>query len=337
MAARTTVVLCTHNGAAFIKDQLASIFRQTLPPAELIISDDASTDGTLHIVEDFLRNMAGSITPTVTSIIVNPSPLGVVQNFSQAIHKATGDYIALCDQDDIWRNDKLEVLCSILDNKPDVMLVHSDAQLVDQSGEPMGNSLFRALRIARVDLLKERTHGGFALLMKRNVVTGATALFRKSLLSVAFPFPEFWLHDEWLAVMAAAVGEIDFVDHELIDYRQHGGNQVGATALNFRGRISRLTTTNDNRDVRLLKRARALVDRLNELAERIEPTRKAFAEEKLAHEIVRSSLLPRRSRRVCPVVTETKTGRYETCGLGMQDILRDLVQPKNNRAQEQSA
>ncbi len=322
-----SVVLCTHNGARFIEEQLSSILAQERLPSEIVISDDASSDGTLDVVETFLAGARVAHPEIRFHVVKNLAPLGVVRNFEAALRLATGSFIALCDQDDVWLPSKLRVLAARLENDPSLALLHSDARLVGEHGDPLGLSLFDALRISRSILRQERKSGGFPQLMKRNIVTGATVLFRRSLLDVAGDFPRSWVHDEWLAAVGAATTAIDYEAAELIDYRQHSQNQIGAQQLNFSARFERLRAGRTVRNERLLSRAAALVAHLDVIRDRVHPSALILAGDKLSHEQVRSSLPVNRFLRTGPVVRELLSGRYFSCGLGLQDVIRDVLQP----------
>ncbi len=326
-----SVALCTHNGAAYIEAQLRSIFEQTVTARQIVVSDDASSDDTVAIVEKIAAEYRNRSHPTALTVLRNGTPLGVVKNFEHAIQATSEPYIALCDQDDVWVPRKLEVLGDFFLTRPSLMLVHSNAQLIDGDGGPLGLSLFEALGITPSMLSREHAGDGFALLMKRNIVTGATVVFHRNLLTFALPFPANWVHDEWLAVMAAAAGSIDVCEAELVDYRQHADNQIGATALTMKGRWARLTLPRDKRNRVLLGRAEELLIRLNAISVSVRSDCLPLAHEKLEHERMRSSLRASRWARIIPVVREIATGRYQRVASGANDILRDLVQPSSGR------
>ncbi|MDQ0895420.1 glycosyltransferase family 2 protein [Agromyces ramosus] len=320
---RVSVALCTHNGDRYLAEQMRSIFAQSVAPQEIIVSDDASSDSTVALVEQ-LRSEAA---PIEVRLLRNSAPLGVTANFERAIAAASGDFVALCDQDDVWHPQKLERMLRTFASSPGLLLVHTDARIVDEGGRPSGASLFETLRVSATE--RARVHAGDAIsvLLRRNIVTGATTVLRRELATRAMPFPGAWVHDEWLAIVAAATGRIDLLEELLIDYRQHGGNQIGASTLTGRGRIGRLSAPRTERNARLLARAVALAERMTQLEPA--PTEAAIrgAEDVLAHERARSALPSSRVRRIAPVVREWRTGRYSTCGLGLQDVVRDLVQP----------
>lgn len=328
-AARISVALCTHNGARFIAEQVRSILGQTVPVTEIVVSDDASTDDTLDIVErtvsDWLAADHGR--SLHLRVLRNEVALGVTANFEQALAACSGDLIALCDQDDVWHPRRIERFVTEFAGRPGLQLLHSDARLVDANGAPTGESLFQALRVSTHEI--EGVHGGeaFALLMRRNLVTGATVMVRALLVRRAVPFPPAWVHDEWLAIVAAAADGLDLVEDQLTDYRQHGGNQIGASSLSGAGKLRRLREPRTERNARLLSRASQLAARASSFRPAMAAERVAHVEAKFAHERVRSSLPSKRILRLPAVWREWRSGRYRTCGLGLQDVARDLVQP----------
>ncbi|MFC9559114.1 glycosyltransferase family 2 protein [Agromyces sp. NPDC056965] len=323
VAPAISVALCTHNGERFLEAQVRSILTQSVAPTEIIVSDDASSDSTVALIER-LAMESGSIT---IRVLRNSVPLGVAANFEQAIAAASGDLIALCDQDDVWHHRKIERMIAALSARPGLMLIGTDARIVDEVGRPDGSTLFETLGVDAAERARMHAGDGLRVLLRRNIVTGATVVLRRELVALAEPFPHGWVHDEWLAIIAAATAEIDLIEEPLIDYRQHDANQIGATSLTWRGRIDRLRTPRADRNARLLARATALADRMPLLSPPASDEALRGAAEKLAHEQVRSALPARRRKRIKSIVREWRTGRYSTCGLGVQDVVRDLVQP----------
>jgi glycosyltransferase involved in cell wall biosynthesis len=321
MALTVSVAMCTHNGGLFIEEQLRSILDQSKPPAQIVVSDDASTDDTIERVK---RTIAGSDISTL--IIQNPVAFGVARNFEQAISAATGELIALCDQDDSWRSDRLKLLVSAFESRPELLLLHHDARLVDDLGLPIGATLFDTLGITETERLLERAGRAFEALMRRNTVTGATTVFRKTLSDIALPLPPGWIHDEWLAVIAAATGVVDFLEQELIDYRQHGSNQIGVTTLSLGGKFARIRESRGKRNAELLDRAASLVPRLEALGSAVQHQSLELSRQKLSHEMVRRELPAPIRMRIAPILREVRSGRYLMCGRGMPDIARDLIQ-----------
>lgn len=321
---RISVALCTHNGEAHIADQLRSITAQTLTPSEIIISDDASTDATLDIVGQLLLD-----SPIASEILLNDTALRVTKNFEQAALATSGDIVVLCDQDDIWHPERLEKARAQFDARSDLTLLFSDARMVDADGSALGYSLFDALEVSATDRTAIHAGSGFPTLLRRNVATGATMAFRRSLLDVATPFPIEWVHDEWLAIVAAAVGQVDLLEEPLIDYRQHDANQIGAAEPNLGHKVRRVLQPRGNRNRELAVRAGILANRLASLGEAVTPADLTAARGKLRIERMRAELPPNRIARVLPVLKEALRGDYARfTSQGRREILRDLLQPR---------
>lgn len=323
-----SVALCTYNGARFIREQIRSICRQSLPPREIVLSDDASSDGCVEIalrtVDDCNRERPANA--VALRVLRNPAALRVTKNFEQAAMACEGDLIAFSDQDDAWRPDRLARMVAEFARRPDLLLLHTDARLVDAEGRPLGHSLFQALEVEPFEL--EGVHGGqaFDMLLRRNLVAGATAVFRRSLLADAAPFPVEWLHDEWLGIVAAAVGPVDLLEDELIDYRQHASNQVGARRHAFVDKLRKLLASRGDMPVRRVRKAELLLARLLALGAKVPPAAIAGVRSKLEHQRVRAALPARRLARCLPVLQEAMTGRYGSFGYGARDVLRDLLE-----------
>ena len=106
-------------------------------------------------------------------------------------------------------------------------MLATDARLIDANGDPLGLTAFSALRLGAGECAALHQGRGFEILLRRSLVTGATAALRRSALLTALPVGRGWIHDEWLAVVLASIGRVDIVEQPLIDYRQHANNQVG--------------------------------------------------------------------------------------------------------------
>lgn len=316
--------MCTHNGARFIEAQLHSILSQTLPPQQLVLSDDDSSDATVQLVTEMVEEYREHH-PLDFVVFRNMPALGVARNFEQAILACTGDLIALSDQDDAWVTERLAVVAARFEREPELSLVHCDARLIDEQGGALDAALFDSLGVSDWERETEQTADALKVLLRRNIVTGATTVFRRELASRAMPIPEGWIHDEWLAVVAAAVGRIGIEPRQLVDYRQHDANQIGAGKLSFRQKLDKLMQPRRDRNRTLLLRSQHLAPRLQHLG--AEPRLIALAEYKARHEAFRSRLPANRLLRVVPVLVRAAAGWYRRYGMGPQDVLRDLVQP----------
>ena len=316
---KVSVVVCTYNGEKYLRDQLQSILDQTRPPDEIVISDDGSTDSTLEIIEEFASSSGGP-KPPVLRVETRAKPLGVSGNFASALAKARWEFIALADQDDVWEPERLERgLAHFHDG---VLLVHSDATLIDASGRPTG-TLMSALRLTSSE--RRNLLGGRALtaLLRRNVVTGATTMIRASLLEQALPIPEGWVHDEWLALVAAAQGGVLFQEDPLIRYRQHENNEIGASKTDYDEATRRLREKRSEFFARKLRRNDGIAALLENKPAWLDSVAHSSLTAKIEFDQWRSTLPSSRVKRLVPVLRRWFTGHYGRYARGYLDVIRD--------------
>lgn len=324
-----SVALCTYNGARFIREQVRSICLQTHPPVEIVLSDDGSTDDCVAVTREAWQacHLERPGLDIRLQVLQNERALGVTRNFQQAVSACRAPLIALSDQDDVWHADRLEAMSRVFSARDDLLLLHSDARLIDEGGRDLGRSLFGSLGVRASEIACIHEGRAFDVLLRRNLATGATIVFRKELLQRALPFPDEWLHDEWLAVIASLTGGVDVLEKATIGYRQHEANQVGAPQGSVLRLLRKLWTARGDMHERRAAKARALCDRLSaEPSPAIAPLRRK-ADEKLSHELARAALPEGRLARVRPVLSELVRGRYVRFGYGMRGAVRDLLEP----------
>ena len=320
-----SVALCTRNGARFLPEQVRSICTQEPPPRQIVLSDDGSTDGSVDVVRRTLAECGAAETIELT-VFENHRPLGVTRNFEQAVRACTHELIALSDHDDIWHAGRLARMAAQFEARPGLLLLHTDARLVDAQGRPMGSTLFHALEVQPAELAAIAGGRAFDVLLRRNLVTGATTMFRRSLLDAALPFPAEWLHDEWLGAIAAALGAMDVLPEPLIDYRQHASNQIGARRFTLAEKVAKAFALRGATYIQRLQRADALLDRLQQLHDRVSTSYLQAQREKVAHQRFRAELPAPRWARLGPVAAEALRGRYGRFGRAGNAIVQDLFE-----------
>ncbi len=211
MPIRISVVMATYNGGLYVAEQLDSILFQTLAPTELVIVDDGSTDNTLDIIHQYQEKHEHIF------LYENEENLGYVKNFEKGMQLATGELIALSDQDDIWYTDKLATLFSNMGNSE---IVYSDSELIDESGNLLGRKMSDIRKMVSYDDCLMYAVGAWA--------PGHAMLFRKELVARCLPFPLQVTHDFWLGFVASCQGTVLFLPQSLVYYRQHTSNAIGA-------------------------------------------------------------------------------------------------------------
>jgi glycosyltransferase involved in cell wall biosynthesis len=209
-----SVVVATYNGEKFLREQLDSVINQTHLSLEIIIADDCSTDNTWPIIEAY-RNKDSRI-----KAYRNESNVGYTRNFENAILASKGKYIAFCDQDDIWRHDKIEIL---LNHIHDSLLCFSDSDLIDEKGMLIGRKLS--------DLKNVQSYANCLPFVIGNCVPGHACIVNRDALLKALPFPTSFVYDWWLSFYFSCISKIIFVDIPLVHYRQHQGNSVAAIKI----------------------------------------------------------------------------------------------------------
>ena len=197
---KISVVMCTYNGARFIREQLDSILNQTYPIYELIVQDDCSTDETVEIVKEYQVRF-----PQVDiKIYINEKNLGFNRNFLTAIQKAKGEYIAIADQDDIWYKYKIEKQIETIGNKNLCCSAYYAGENYADSNKYLLTPLFNSERLIFV-----------------NTIPGHTMLIRRSFCMELNNWSECIYYDWWLAVFASLNNSIVRVEFALSWHRIH--------------------------------------------------------------------------------------------------------------------
>ncbi|RZU64355.1 glycosyltransferase involved in cell wall biosynthesis [Microterricola gilva] len=325
LTARVSVALCTFNGAAYIDEQLWSIAEQGQLVAEIVVADDGSRDDTLERVAAFAQALRAAGSTIEVRVLDGAGGNGVTKNFERAVAACRSELIALSDQDDRWLPGRLQLQLAEFDANPELLLLAADARLVDAGGDPLGATLLETLEVTEHTRDELRRHP-FGTLLRRNLVTGATVVFRRELLATALPFPAEWVHDEWLAIMAAARGQITLLEQPVVDYRQHGSNQIGVRTPTLGNKVRRVLQPRGSRNRELAQRSALLAAKLSESG--FSAADRLAAEQKSAFEGARAALPPRRWMRISGVIRLLSSGAYSRyASQGMTDVVRDLFQP----------
>ena len=224
---RIEVLLCTYNGERFVAAQIGSILDQTRSVDVLHVWDDASTDGTMAIVERIVEAHRLSGRAPEIRLSVRERNLGYGSNFWDAIGRSEGDLLLLCDQDDVWHPRKAERLEAAFDD-PAIGLAFSDGDLTGPDGERLGRDSVLSTYGLNRRSIERFARDPLRHLLKRNCINGAAAAVRGALARSAPPLPDGMPHDQWLAMwLCASEQGVVCLPDRLYGYRQHGANVIG--------------------------------------------------------------------------------------------------------------
>ncbi|HPJ03116.1 MAG TPA: glycosyltransferase [Candidatus Limiplasma sp.] len=219
------VLLATYKpNMVFFHKLLRSVDSQTYPNITLSVVDDSADEDTYNAIAEAILTEIKSIPVRISK---NEKNLGSNLTFERLTREAEGTYLAYCDQDDIWEADKIEKLVEKLEEEK-AALCYSDLLVINETDKKTADS-FTAINKRVRHVAGEGLFGRF---LRRNSVTGCTMLIRGDVAKQALPFcNEYYVHDHWLALVAASAGRIAYVPKPLVRYRIHGGNQIGNQKL----------------------------------------------------------------------------------------------------------
>ena len=221
---KISVCMAVYNGEKYIEEQLKSILTQLKEEDEVIVSDDGSSDRTLEIIKQ--------LNDSRIQIFQNELEHGYTKNFENALNHAHGDIIFISDQDDVWKPEKVRVMCEAL--KDHELAVH-DACMTDENLIVTAPSHFKKYGIKP----------GFLRTLVYTRYTGACMAFTKRFLELALPFPEnqkLCPYDYWFAYLGELYGVITVLDQQLIYYRRHSGTALNAGEFSTRSASDRINT-----------------------------------------------------------------------------------------------
>ena len=325
---RISIALCTYNGERFLKEQLDSIAAQTIPPFELVVCDDMSSDSTIDILESFAATASFPV-----KLYLNTTNLGFVKNFEKSISLCNGDIIFLSDQDDRWRKDKLEKMLVPFSN-PKVGMVFSNALIVNKNGETTGRFLWEAAYF-NPEMQKDfRAGDAYKTLYLKTIVSGCTMAFRRKLWPQIQPLPTeiLFIHDAWIALMTSLLANVCIIDEPLIDYRLHSGQSVAFERRKISAQENVLkarTGLKNDHYQKHLKQLMIVRERIQELNEHITTEKANFLlrcmEEHEKHLSFRVNIPQNKIVRCLCVAKEVYTGRYHHFSNGLRSAVADML------------
>ncbi len=222
-----SILLSTYNGERYVKEQIESIIRQTVREWRLIIHDDGSVDSTVDIIKQYVQK-----DERIILVEDGFTHLGVAQSFIYLLRFVSTDFIMFCDQDDVWLENKVEIMYSaiIAKNNNIPQAIFSNAYLWNDKRGVISNRNTLTYPHKLEDLLFLNTG-----------IQGASAIFNKKAKDLMqTPINYCAMHDHLLTLVIMTFGEIDYIDKSLMYYRQHTGNVTGNAPGSMKNKIKLL-------------------------------------------------------------------------------------------------
>ena len=230
------ILLASYNGEKYIAKQIDSLLKQTEQRFVLYICDDCSTDRTYEIEKKYAEQY-----PEKIVLYQNEKNTGSAKhNFIRMMIEHKDDYVMLCDQDDVWIPEKIEITLKKMQalekeyGKTMPLLVHTDLRVVNEKLQLIHPSFARMMNADYKKTL-------FRNQIVQNTLTGCTAMYNNALSILIKEEPEFMVMHDWLLMLiASGVGHIEAIPMQTVLYRQHGNNVVGTRnmrSLYFMGRF----------------------------------------------------------------------------------------------------
>lgn len=319
---RIAIAIATCNGARYLRQQLESIAANSRRPQQIVIVDDCSSDETVRVLREFAKHA-----PCPVRIEVNTEPHGFNRTFQRAAELADGDVLLFSDQDDVWLPNHIEALVAPFESNHDVAVVVSNSLYVDQDLRPTGHTLWTAERFHRGDLQRARFGWQFPGWTRHRAVAGHGMAVRADLRPVLLPFGAGWTYDHWLALTAAACGELVIEPRPLTLHRQHESQVLGHRQKS----LANMYLNDQWLDVDYFSRR---IARWNELRIRLVAYPSVLRNERVV-DVIDAQIAFLRARqsmrlggpinRFVRATTELFRGSYHRCGRGLLTYARDVA------------
>ena len=252
-----SIAMATYNGERFLEEQLRTLTEQVRLPDEVVICDDGSTDRTPEILVQFAKR-----SPFPVRVVINDQRLNWRANFLKAASLCTSDYIAFCDQDDVWRPEKLDVASRYLDSDRCILLQHA-YRLIDDDGNFISDSI-KYVQAGRE--VPWRINFGFSQIFHRSLLE-FSHLWE---LSVDLYDDARMGHDNWIAFLSSLFDKTLVIDDVLVSYRQHNANASGfshpATSLDINRNLSVILSRFYSRARQFQKKRQGMIGAIQRLA-----------------------------------------------------------------------
>lgn len=221
-----SVAMTTFNGEKYIEKQIESILNQSMSVDEIIVCDDGSSDKTVELLEKY-----------DVKVIQNSENLGYKLNFKKAMNLCNGDFIFLCDQDDVWKKDKVKEMISIMESNENIHVLSSSFEYIDEKNNLIStvhkkgysnNNLYNK-EVKLGDLVQVNSNE----FIYGNYFQGCALVMDRSTKDFFINhFDDRIPHDWIISLYASLDGGMYFLNKPLFEYRIHNKNSIGVSTLN---------------------------------------------------------------------------------------------------------
>lgn len=270
MSDTVSIVMATYNGEKYISEQIDSIIQQSYKDWKLYIRDDGSTDATVDIISQYVNKYQDKILFIEDEYVCGSA----YKNFMRLLTYVDTDYVMFCDQDDVWKADKVEMSMKAMKEaegncKECATLVFTNYEVVDnqlavKNVNGVGNADTR-----------------LSVLLTENCAIGATMLLNRLLIeeTVKWDYCEQGMHDWTCMLIAAYIGQIVYVNQPTMYYRQHDNNVVGVNDNCIKYILSRLDLKNTRKRIdTYFIQAKILLEEYKPLNQEMQDIVKVFSE-----------------------------------------------------------
>ena len=230
---KVSICISTYNGEKYLEEQLDSIFNQTYKNIEIFVRDDGSNDKTLNILKKYNLN----ILPSTGNVGIKKSFESILK---YALQNSDANYFMFCDQDDIWKSEKIEKSIEEMKKLENLhgyntpFLIHTDLEVVNDDLKAISDSMWKYEKI-------NPNLNSLNRLLVQNTITGCTMMINRRLAEKSLPILESCImHDWWIGLVASCFGKISYLTNNTIKYRQHGRNDTGSKKFDLKYIIKKM-------------------------------------------------------------------------------------------------
>ncbi|MFS0872121.1 glycosyltransferase family 2 protein [Paenibacillus xylanilyticus] len=219
---KVCIMLSTFNGAKYIDEQMESLLAQSKVDVQIIIRDDGSSDETVQKLSEYTKSRPDQIR------VIEGKNFGVIGSFFELMRQTEPvyDFYAFCDQDDVWKPDKLSRAVSKLElSQSNVPLMYcSSTQMVDQDLNNLNVwPIFPPKPLSMYNAMVENCCVGCTMVMN-------PVAFQQVRSNIPSDLTQVIMHDWWIYLYVSAFGEVIFDEEPMILYRQHQNNVLGGSS-----------------------------------------------------------------------------------------------------------